>query len=147
MKQVNIYSDGSSLGNPGPGGWGTILEYNGREKELSGNDKSTTNNKMELTGVIEGLKALKAPCEVKIFSDSNYVVKGINEWLSSWIKNNWRTSNKKAVKNKNLWIEYIKYSEIHNIEAIWVKGHNGHEYNERCDKLATEQANIAKDKL
>ncbi len=140
MKEINLYSDGSSLGNPGPGGWGTILEYNGKERELSGPEENTTNNKMELRGVIEGLKALKEPCIVNITSDSTYVVKGINEWLNSWIKNNWRTSTKKPVKNVELWQEYVEVSKIHKINATWVKGHAGHEHNERCDILARTEA-------
>lgn len=145
MKKINLYSDGSSLGNPGPGGYGAILEFNGKEKELCGGELNTTNNRMELKGVIEGLKALKEPCEVKIISDSTYVVKGINEWLSSWIKNSWKTASKKAVKNDDLWKEYSEVSKLHKIEAIWVKGHAGHEENERCDILAREFAQKLKD--
>lgn len=140
MKEINLYSDGSSLGNPGPGGWGTILEYNGNEKELSGPQENTTNNQMELKGVIEGLKALNSPCIVNIVSDSTYVVKGINEWLDSWVKNNWRTAGKKPVKNLELWQEYLEVSKKHKINAKWVKGHAGHEHNERCDILARTQA-------
>ncbi len=140
MKQITIYSDGSSLGNPGPGGWGTILEFNGHTKELSGGELNTTNNKMELKGAIEGLKALKEPCEVKIISDSKYVVQGINEWLKNWVKNNWKTAAKKPVKNVDLWQEYIDNSQQHKITAIWVKGHAGHEQNERCDILARTEA-------
>ncbi|MEA3383452.1 MAG: ribonuclease HI [Campylobacterota bacterium] len=140
MKNITIYSDGSSLGNPGPGGWGTILEFNGHTKELSGAEPNTTNNKMELKGAIEGLKALKEPCNVKIISDSKYVVQAINEWLNNWIKNSWKTAGKKPVKNLELWQEYLKVSKQHNIEAIWVKGHAGHEQNERCDILARDEA-------
>lgn len=143
MKQINLYSDGSSLGNPGPGGWGTILEYNGHEKELSGSQENTTNNQMELLGVIKGLEALKEPCFVHIISDSSYVVKGINEWLDNWIKNNWKTASKKPVKNIELWQRYKEVSKCHNIKASWVKGHAGHTHNERCDILArTEAENI-----
>lgn len=140
MKEINLYSDGSSLGNPGPGGWGTILEYKGKEKELSGAQDNTTNNQMELKGVIEGLKALKEPCKVNIISDSTYVVKGINEWLSTWIKNNWKNSSKKPVKNIELWQEYVDVSKKHTIIANWVKGHAGHFHNERCDILARTEA-------
>ncbi len=140
MKKINLYSDGSSLGNPGPGGWGTILEYNGYEKELSGAKDNTTNNQMELKGVIEGLKALKEPCSVNIISDSTYVVKAINEWLNSWIAKNWKTSTNKPIKNLELWQEYVKVSKQHKIKATWTKGHAGHEYNERCDILARTQA-------
>ena len=140
MKEINLYSDGSSLGNPGPGGWGTILEYNGNEKELSGAQNNTTNNQMELKAVIEGLKAIKEPCEVHIISDSSYVVKGINEWLEGWVKRDWKNSAKKPVKNIDLWKEYIEASKAHKIKASWVKGHAGHEHNERCDILARTQA-------
>jgi len=140
MKNITIFSDGSSLGNPGPGGWGTILKYNGHVKELSGGDPNTTNNQMELLGAIKGLEALKEPCKVTIISDSKYVVQGINEWLKNWIKNNWKTAAKKAVKNVELWQRYVEVSKIHQIEAIWVKGHAGHEENERCDFLAREEA-------
>ncbi|MEA3354420.1 MAG: ribonuclease HI [Campylobacterota bacterium] len=142
MKEITIYSDGSSLGNPGPGGWGTILEYKGNIKELSGGNPLTTNNQMELTGAIEGLKALKEPCKVKIISDSKYVVQAINEWLDNWIKNNWRTAGKKPVKNLELWQEYMKVSQGHIIDAVWVKGHNGHPQNERCDELARNEAEL-----
>ena len=140
MKKINLYSDGSSLGNPGPGGYGTILKYNEHEKEICGGEDNTTNNRMELKGVIEGLKVLKEPCNIHIISDSTYVVKGINEWLKSWVKNNWRTASKKAVKNDDLWKEYVEVSKGHKIEASWVKGHAGHEENERCDILAREFA-------
>jgi len=140
MKNITIFSDGSSLGNPGPGGWGTILKYNGHVKELSGGNPNTTNNQMELLGAIKGLEALKEPCKVTIISDSKYVVQGINEWLKNWIKNNWKTAAKKAVKNVELWQRYVEVSKIHQIEAIWVKGHAGHEENERCDFLAREEA-------
>ncbi|MGM0518666.1 MAG: ribonuclease HI [Campylobacterota bacterium] len=147
MKKINLYSDGSALGNPGPGGWGTILEFNGNEKELGGGDEYTTNNKMELKGVIEGLKALKQPCEVHIISDSTYVVKGINQWLENWVKNSWRNSSKKPVKNIELWQEYLKVSKIHKIAATWVKGHDGHEHNERCDIIAKSYAQELKNKI
>jgi ribonuclease HI len=145
MKKINLYSDGSSLGNPGPGGYGTILEFNGKKKELSGGEDNTTNNRMELKGVIEGLKALKEPCDVHITSDSTYVVKGINEWLSSWIKNGWKSSTKKPVKNDDLWKEYSEVSQKHKIVASWVRGHDGHEENERCDILAKEFAQKIKE--
>ncbi len=140
MKEINLYSDGSSLGNPGPGGWGTILEYNGHEKELSGAQNNTTNNQMELKGVIEGLRALKQPCTVNIISDSTYVVKGINQWLKSWITKGWKTAGNKPVKNVELWQEYVEVSKIHKIKASWIKGHAGHKHNERCDILARTQA-------
>lgn len=135
MKHIYLFSDGSCLKNPGPGGYGTILRYKDREKIISGGDKLTTNNRMELLGVIEGLKSLKEPCFVEIVSDSSYVVKGINEWLKNWIKKDF-----KNVKNIELWKEYMEVSRLHKIKAIWVKGHAGHEENERCDKIARSEA-------
>jgi ribonuclease HI len=140
MKKIYLYSDGSSLGNPGAGGWGTILKYNDNIKELSGAVANTTNNQMELLAVVKGLEALKEPCEVDITSDSKYVVQGINEWLVNWMKNSWKTAGKKPIKNKELWENYVKISKIHKIKAIWVKGHAGHEENERCDFLARDAA-------
>ena len=142
MKKITLFSDGSALGNPGPGGYGVILRYGESEKELSGSEEHTTNNRMELKGVIEGLRALKEPCEVSIVSDSSYVVKGINKWLVNWIKRDF-----KKVKNPDLWKEYIKVSKLHKIHASWVRGHDGHEENERCDVLAKEAAQAAKDLL
>ncbi len=140
MKRVTIFSDGSSLGNPGPGGWGTILRYGNREKELSGAEAMTTNNRMELTAVIEGLKALKEPCDVTIYSDSSYVVKAINEWLDDWIKRDF-----KKVKNPDLWREYLEAAKPHRVKAVWVRGHNGHAENERCDELARRSAEKIKE--
>lgn len=140
MKKVNLFSDGSALGNPGPGGYCTILKYKDKEKIIKGSEPLTTNNKMELRAVIEGLKSLKEPCEVTIYSDSNYVVKSINEWLDSWIKKSF-----KNVKNVDLWKEYIKVSSPHKIKAIWVKGHSGHIENERCDKIAKNEAKRVKE--
>jgi len=141
MKQVTIFCDGSSLGNPGPGGYGVILRYGNREKELTGGDPMTTNNRMELMAVIEGLKALKEPCDVTIYSDSSYVVNGINEWLEGWVKRNF-----KKVKNPELWQSYIEAAKPHKIKAVWVKGHNGHPENERCDELARTTAEKLKGK-
>ncbi len=135
MKKITLFSDGSSLGNPGPGGYGAILRFGNREKEISGGELNTTNNRMELLAVIEGLKALKEPCDVDIVSDSLYVVKGIKEWLDGWIKRDF-----KKVKNPDLWKEYIEISKNHKINAIWVRGHNGHAENERCDILAKQEA-------
>lgn len=135
MKNIRLFSDGSSLGNPGPGGYGTILRFKDKEKIVRGGEPNTTNNRMELLGVIEGLKALKEPCQVEIISDSSYVVKGINEWLANWIKRSF-----KKVKNPDLWQEYIKASKPHKVKATWVKGHAGHEENEICDKIAKEEA-------
>ncbi len=142
VKKITLFSDGSALGNPGPGGYGVVLRYGDKEKELSGQEAYTTNNRMELKGVIEGLKALKEPCDVDIVSDSSYVVKGINEWLGAWVKKDF-----KKVKNPDLWREYIEVSQPHKIHAIWVRGHDGHIENERCDKLARDAAQRAKDLL
>ena len=135
MKEVTLYSDGSSLGNPGPGGWGVILEYKGKQKEFSGGSKKATNNQMELKAVIEGLKRLKEPCIVEVVTDSSYVANAINSWLDNWIKKDF-----KDVKNKELWQEYINVSKNHIIKAKWVRGHSGNEMNERCDKLAVDAA-------
>ncbi len=135
LKQVTLYSDGSSLGNPGPGGYGGILVFRGKEKEYSGGEEHTTNNRMELRGVIEGLKLLKEPCEVTVISDSSYVVNAINRWLDGWIKKDF-----KKVKNVDLWQEYLTISSPHIIKGVWVRGHNGHPENERCDQLATQEA-------
>ena len=140
MKKVQLFSDGSCLGNPGPGGWGAILRFNGTDKELSGSQQNTTNNQMELLAVIRGLSALKPPCKVEIFSDSSYVVKAINEWLEGWVKKGWKNSAKKDVKNRDLWQEYLEVSALHEITAHWVKGHAGHPENERCDILARDEA-------
>ncbi len=132
---MKLYCDGSSLGNPGPGGYGGILEYQDKRKEFFGGEKETTNNRMELRAVIEGLKLLKFPCRVEVVTDSSYVAKGINEWLDSWIKRDF-----KKVKNPDLWREYLKVAKDHQVHATWVKGHNGHPENERCDELAREEA-------
>ena len=142
MKKITLFSDGSALGNPGPGGYGVILRFGESEKELSGAYEHTTNNRMELLGVIEGLRALKEPCEVDVISDSSYVVKGINEWLTNWIKKDF-----KKVKNPDLWRDYIEVSKSHKINAIWVRGHDGHIENERCDTLARNEAEKMKASL
>ncbi|MEA1917658.1 MAG: ribonuclease HI [Campylobacterota bacterium] len=142
MKKIYLFSDGSSLGNPGPGGYGTIIRYKDSEKILRGGEAHTTNNRMELLGVIEGLNALKEPCDVLVTSDSSYVVKGINEWLQNWIKKEF-----KKVKNPDLWKRYIEVSKPHKIEALWVKGHAGHEENERCDIIARTEAEQFKERL
>lgn len=140
MKKVDLYTDGSCLGNPGPGGWGAILRYGTFEKEISGGKDKTTNNEMELTAVIMGLGLLIEPCEVTIHSDSKYVLDSINSWLANWVKNNWRTSTKKPVANMELWKSYLEISKGHKIKVNWVKGHAGHPENERCDKLANIEA-------
>ena len=135
MKKINIFTDGSSLGNPGEGGYCAILRYKDKEKIIKGSKKEATNNQMELTAVIEALKALKEPCKITLYSDSNYVVRGINEWIENWIKKEF-----KGVKNSDLWREYIDVSSPHNINAVWIKAHNGHIENEKCDKIAKEEA-------
>lgn len=137
MKKVNIYSDGACSGNPGPGGYGVILEYNGKEMEISGGEKSTTNNRMELMGVIIGLESLKEPCDVTITTDSKYVTDAFNKgWIESWQKKNWRKSDGKPVLNKELWQRLLNAAKGHKVSFVHVLGHNGHVYNERCDKLA-----------
>jgi ribonuclease HI len=140
LKQVFLFSDGSALGNPGPGGYGTILRYNGSEKIVCGNAAHTTNNRMELSGVIEGLRALKEPCTVTIVSDSSYVVNAINGWLANWVKKNF-----KNVKNVDLWQAYLDVAAPHTVQAEWVRGHDGHEENERCDVIAKAEALKAKE--
>ena len=140
MKQIEIYTDGACSGNPGPGGWGAVLVYNGKEKELSGSEKNTTNNRMELTAVIMALNALNQPCEVKLTTDSKYVCDAINKsWVYSWRKNGWKKSDKKPTLNVDLWKELLSLLEKHEVEFIWVKGHNGHKYNEICDALAVKE--------
>ena len=137
MDKVIIYTDGACSGNPGKGGWGAILMYGDVKKEISGNNPDTTNNQMELTAPIEALKLLKRPCEVKIYSDSAYLVNAFtNGWIYNWKKNGWKTADKKDVKNKELWLEIDKFMQIHEIEWIKVKGHADNEYNNRCDELA-----------
>ena len=137
MEEVTIYTDGACSGNPGPGGWGAILMYKDAKKEISGGKKETTNNVMELTAVIEALKLLKYPCKVKLYSDSAYVVNAfLQKWIFGWQKNNWKTADKKDVKNKELWQELAKLTHIHDVTFIKVKGHADNEYNNRCDELA-----------
>lgn len=138
MKKVTIYTDGACSGNPGPGGWGAILMYNETSKEISGSNKDTTNNIMEITAVWEALKLLKEECEVKVYSDSAYVVNAFNQgWIYNWKKNNWKTASKDPVKNKELWEELYNLVQKHKVEFIKVKGHSDNEYNNRCDFLAT----------
>lgn len=137
MKSVEIYTDGACSGNPGPGGWGAILCYNGREKELSGGEKNTTNNRMELTAVISALEALKEPCEVELYSDSKYVIDALSKgWAKAWQKKNWIKSDKKPALNPDLWEKLLSLTDIHTVHYHWVKGHADNEYNNRCDKLA-----------
>lgn len=140
MKKVSLYTDGACSGNPGPGGWGAVLVYNGREKRISGGEKSTTNNRMELTAAIEGLSALNEPCEVHLVSDSKYLVDGMTKgWAKSWKSKGWRKSDGKPALNPDLWERLLSLSEVHKITYEWIKGHAGHEYNEICDRLAVEQ--------
>lgn len=140
MKNVEIYTDGACSGNPGPGGWGAVLIYNGVEKQLSGSEKETTNNRMELSAVITALKVLKEPCNVTLTTDSKYVCDAINKgWLNSWQKSSWKKADKKPVLNIDLWQELLPLLDKHRVEFIWVKGHNGHKYNEICDKLAVAE--------
>lgn len=142
MKKITLFCDGSALGNPGPGGWAAILRFGNAEREICGGEIHTTNNRMELLAVIEGLKALKEACEVEVVSDSSYVVKGINEWLEGWIKKDFN-----KVKNPDLWREYMNIAKEHKVEATWVQGHNGHAENERCDVLAKTQAQRMKESI
>lgn len=135
---VELFTDGACKGNPGPGGWGALLRYGQKEKELFGGEQNTTNNRMELMAAIQGLNALTRPCEVKLTTDSQYVKQGINQWVAGWKKNGWRTAAKQPVKNKDLWIELDAACQKHKIEWHWVKGHAGHEENERADQLANK---------
>ncbi|PLY02041.1 MAG: ribonuclease HI [Desulfuromonas sp.] len=134
--EVEIFSDGACSGNPGPGGWGTLLRFGGHEKELSGFAAETTNNRMELTAAIEGLAALSRPCTVALTTDSEYVKKGITEWIDGWVKRGWKNSQKKEVANRDLWEQLLALTRTHQVEWHWVRGHAGHEENERCDSLA-----------
>lgn len=140
MKTVSVYTDGACSGNPGPGGWGAILVYNGKEKELSGGDHSTTNNRMELMAAISALEALKEPCRVELYSDSKYLVDAIEKkWLENWMKRGWKKADKSPVLNPDLWQRLVEASRPHQVIYHWVKGHAGHAYNERCDRLAVAQ--------
>lgn len=142
MKKVEIYCDGSCLGNPGNGGWAYILRFNEHEKKASGAQKNTTNNQMELKAAINALKALKEPCEVQLFTDSSYVANGINSWLEKWQKNGFKGSDKKPIKNQDLWVDLAGLLKIHKVNATWLKGHAGHAENELCDKMAKQEAKL-----
>lgn len=133
---VDIYADGACSGNPGPGGWGALLRFGQTEKELSGCEASTTNNRMELLAVITALESLKKPCKVTVATDSSYVVKGMREWIRTWQKNGWKNSSKKDVMNRDLWERLLKAADHHQIDWRWIRGHAGHPENERCDSLA-----------
>ncbi len=140
MKQVEIFADGACSGNPGPGGWGTILRCNGTEKELSGGEADTTNNRMEITAVLEGLKALKYPCRVTVTTDSQYVYNSITKgWAEGWKKNGWVKKDKKPALNADLWEKLLNEIAKHEVSFVWIKGHNGHSENERCDALAVAE--------
>ncbi len=145
MDKIEIFTDGACSGNPGPGGWGAILRTKGVEKELSGGEKDTTNNRMEMMAVIAALEALTRPCEVTVTTDSQYVMKGMMEWLPGWKKRNWLTAGKKPVKNVDLWQRMEKAAVSHKLDWVWVRGHQGHAENERADQLAvTAREQIAK---
>ena len=140
MKTVTLYTDGACSGNPGPGGWGAILAYNGAEKELSGGEPETTNNRMELTAVIVGLSALKEPCLVTLTTDSQYVVNALTKgWLESWKQRGYVKADKKPVLNRDLWEQLDALLQIHEVACVWVRGHEGHPENERCDRLAVSE--------
>jgi ribonuclease HI len=135
---VEIFSDGACSGNPGPGGYGAILRYCGKTREISGCERETTNNRMEMTAVIRALSQLKRPCTIRVITDSQYLVKGMTQWMAGWIRKNWLNSQKKPVLNRDLWEELNRLSQIHRIHWQWIKGHDGHPENERCDQLARE---------
>jgi len=139
-KAVEIHTDGACLGNPGPGGWAALLRHNGRERELAGGEQSTTNNRMELLAAIMALEALKAPCTVDLSTDSQYVQKGISEWLPGWIRRGWKTAGGQPVKNQDLWERLDAAARPHRVRWLWVKGHAGHPENERVDQLARAEA-------
>ena len=142
MKKIQIYTDGACSGNPGKGGWGAVLVYNGKEKEISGGEDMTTNNRRELTAVVEALSALKEACEVTLTTDSKYVCDAINKgWVYSWKSKGWKKADKKPALNVDLWEKLLALLEVHKVEFVWVKGHNGHPYNERCDRLAVDYYN------
>ena len=141
MKKVTLYTDGACSGNPGPGGWGAILRYGAHEKEISGGAAETTNNRMELTAVIEGLSILKESCEVELYSDSKYVIDALSKgWVWSWQKNGWKKADKKPALNVDLWEKLLSLLERHTLHYHWVKGHAENEYNNRCDKLAVAES-------
>lgn len=137
-KQVELYTDGACSGNPGPGGWGALLRFGEREQELSGGDKQTTNNRMEMLAAIKGLQALKQSCQVELYTDSKYVLQGITEWMVGWKAKGWLTANRKPVKNVDLWKSLDEQVNRHEVNWHWVKGHSGHAENERADQLARE---------
>lgn len=144
MKHVDLYTDGACKNNPGPGGYGAILVYKEREKEISGGEKHTTNNRMELLAAISGLKMLKEACEVTLYSDSKYLIDSIEKgWVYSWREKGWKKADKSPALNPDLWTELLELLDYHKVSFVWVKGHAGHEYNERCDRLAVAAAEAA----
>jgi len=144
---VEIFSDGACSGNPGPGGYGTILRFGGHVKELSGYDPETTNNRMEMLGAIRGLEALKQGCQVRLTTDSQYLVKGMTEWIDGWQRKGWKNSKKEEVANRDLWERLLELAAKHQIEWLWVKGHAGHKENERCDELARMEITKVSDSI
>jgi ribonuclease HI len=143
LKQLEIFTDGACKGNPGPGGWGAVIRYGKHEKEISGGDPDTTNNRMELSAAIQALKILIEPCHVKLHTDSKYVLDGITKWIHGWQRNGWKNASKQPVRNADLWRDLIDAVARHQVEWIWVKGHNGHPENERADRLASDAAEVA----
>ncbi len=143
MKPIEIFTDGACKGNPGKGGWGALLRIGDHEKELSGSDPATTNNRMEMTAAVRALQALREPCSVRLHTDSRYVIDGMTKWMFGWIKKGWKTADNKPVKNEDLWRALADAAKGHKIDWIWVKGHNGHVENERVDKLASDAAMAA----
>jgi ribonuclease HI len=139
---VTIYTDGSCRGNPGPGGWAAVLQYQNKEKEISGFEPDTTNNRMELKAAVEALKALKRSCDVDVYTDSQYVRQGMTAWIFNWRKNGWKSADKKPIKNQDLWVELDDLSKQHQVKWHWVKGHSGHPMNERVDELARRAVEI-----
>lgn len=144
MKEVELFTDGACSGNPGPGGWGAILRYNGHEKEFSGGEADTTNNRMEMMAVIEGLSALKSPCRVTLYTDSKYVMDGVTKYMANWKARGWKTADRKDVKNIDLWEKIDAALARHDVRWVWVKGHDGHAENERADALARSGIDIVR---
>jgi ribonuclease HI len=143
LKQLEIFTDGACKGNPGPGGWGAVIRYGKHEKEISGGEPDTTNNRMELAAAIQALKILIEPCHIKLHTDSKYVLDGITKWIHGWQRNGWKNASKQPVRNADLWRDLIDAVARHQVEWIWVKGHNGHPENERADRLASDAAEVA----
>ena len=144
LTKVEIATDGACKGNPGPGGWGVVIRSGAKERDISGGEKLTTNNRMELMAAIQGLNALKRPCHVTLSTDSRYVMDGLTKWIKGWQRNGWKTADRKPVKNADLWQELLRASAPHRIDWVWVKGHAGHPDNERADKLASDAALVSR---